>query len=559
MVAMVAIAALLTNVSSTTAQAVQGQRAAGPSSSALSDTLDNDCAVLEVRIPQPDSMRVWVSQPQCGPVHLVLVGQPRFLREGERHSGLVVQYQTGSRLWEIPVALENAGRESIPLPIAMEIDSVNPIQRDRVLNAFYARDYFEFLLWEGQEMQQPWRFDAPAGVEGPLAPGARTETRLLVVGTHLLSQDFRVAFDIRGARPRRPYAPYTRPADRLPKDTLSLGLQVEHFIRAADFPALRSSYPIFRQPERDLLIFGVSFGSPQDCPSGCFYSGAIGLRLGRKLGWIDIRDYDNTPGLDTRIRRGWFLPTVEDWYLFSRAFLDTLYVHFGEYEFVVEQVVLPLVSGSPHAPRDLLVHLAERLYARVDQSLARLLTRAPVVQSDPEILTLLAGLPNGGPPYEKARRHALEALLRLGPELVRDPYTSERTLFLLALAPQPVPADTTLIHQLVDHPKVRSNPATLTVLLKYSQEAKVQLLGSLRALERVKRLLVEYLERRTYPDGGEFGARLLSDPEAGSNPDVLAVLANLTLSSTPEITLAASRRLPEGALMRWEPSYVPAR
>lgn len=73
-------------------------------------------------------------------------------------------------------------------------------------------------------------------------------------------------------------------------------------------------------------------------------------------------------------------------------------------------------------------------------------------------------------------------------------------------------------------------------------------------------MLKEFLELGSFRPGQQaLGEQLLHDPEAGSNPDVLAVLANLHLRRNQEVTWAASRRLPESALLLWEPSYVPVR
>jgi len=54
-----------------------------------------------------------------------------------------------------------------------------------------------------------------------------------------------------------------------------------------------------------------------------------------------------------------------------------------------------------------------------------------------------------------------------------------------------------------------------------------------------------------------YGWALLADSEAGQNQDVLLVLANLPISADQGIVWAASRRLPEGSLRRWEPDYIP--
>lgn len=518
------------------------------------ESVVSDCAVLHAYLPHQDSIEVVISRPECGQLRLVLAGEPHTWRT------LPPGHYAPGRYWEIPVALVNQGPKPVPLPIKMRVDKASPVQRGRLLDSFYARRYFEFPLWDGQRMQQPWSFDAQHGADGELASGASTATQLIKISTDPLAQGFRIIFEIPGAHQKRQFVPRARPGDWPPVDTAPSNPAIDRVIATAEFPDLRAKHTPFQQPQHDLVIFRVSYGSPHNYLSGCFYSHAVGLQLGDKVGWATIRDHCETPELMARVSRDWFEPHVEDQYLFSPQFLDTLSAHFGPGDPLVNLVILRLVTGSPHAPRGLLIHLAEELYTRVDQPLARMLTSAPAAQTDPVVLTLLANLPSGGPPYDGARAHAREVLRRLAPALVRDSSMTERTLFVLAQVLQPFSSDTILIREIAEHPKVRGNPAILTVLAENRREFRPSLLASVRASERVKRMLAEYLEDGSSRSGeSELGDRLLRDDEAGYNQDVLVVLANLFLSRDQEVTWAASRRLPESALMRWEPSYVPVR
>jgi hypothetical protein len=112
---------------------------------------------------------------------------------------------------------------------------------------------------------------------------------------------------------------------------------------------------------------------------------------------------------------------------------------------------------------------------------------------------------------------------------------------------------------LVDHPHVRNNPATLTVLTRHWPQLMPRLLASVRAPDRIKQMLARYMAPPYFSSDTALGWTLLRDPEAGSNPDVLSVLVNTQLSDWPPfgVIYAASRRLPEDAFRSWEYPYVP--
>jgi hypothetical protein len=52
-------------------------------------------------------------------------------------------------------------------------------------------------------------------------------------------------------------------------------------------PKLRSATTVFEFPEKGFLLFNATYGDPQDCPAGCFYSQAWGIKYAGQIGWID--------------------------------------------------------------------------------------------------------------------------------------------------------------------------------------------------------------------------------------------------------------------------------
>lgn len=68
---------------------------------------------------------------------------------------------------------------------------------------------------------------------------------------------------------------------------------IDTFIKDADFPKSQRVNIFIDIPEQNLKVFRINYGAPQDCPSGCFYSEATGIKYGDKIGWFSINDHDN--------------------------------------------------------------------------------------------------------------------------------------------------------------------------------------------------------------------------------------------------------------------------
>jgi hypothetical protein len=502
-------------------------------------------AVLEAQLPTPDTMVVRIREMQCHSVKLVIVGP--------------AQRMTSTSAWwfstayQVPVVVENASNVPITLPIAMIVDSAVAVQRGRQLNAIYSRRYVDFPFWEGREPQQPWRFVAGRKGGTRLLPGAQTGAQHLTIGSWPLTQGFRVWLRIEGTFPE-PRQRAATPAPARPKaDTTPVGPVILQFVAAFRFPLQRAIRTLYRDTTRDLVIFDVVYGHAQDCLAGCFYSNAIGMAYGRKLGWLHLYDYENEglAGTSSRVNHALLRIDESDSYLLSGQLLDALDPTFGGESPLVDQVVLPMTVESPHVYRALVFRLIGDLYAHVNQPRASLLVRTPKVQGDPELLTLMAGLPD--PTYETVRDAARRTLHGMGRAVAADRDASTRALFVLAQTLQ-LPVDSGLRRALLHHRRVRDNPAILAIL-----GDQPQLLAAVQASERVRSMLADYLmpRRRWVQADSSYGWALLADSEAGQNQDVLLVLANLPISVDQGIVWAASRRLPEGSLRRWEPDYIP--
>jgi hypothetical protein len=55
----------------------------------------------------------------------------------------------------------------------------------------------------------------------------------------------------------------------------------------SSLPKLRSTTTVFAFPEHGFLLFSAFYGEPQDCPAGCFYAEAWGIKYAGRIGWIE--------------------------------------------------------------------------------------------------------------------------------------------------------------------------------------------------------------------------------------------------------------------------------
>jgi hypothetical protein len=121
----------------------------------------------------------------------------------------------------------------------------------------------------------------------------------------------------------------------------------------------------------------------------------------------------------------------------------------------------------------------------------------------------------------------------------------------------PYAPDTSLARRIAEHPNGRANAAILGVVSERTAALRTRMLATIRASPRVRAELAAYLSSQESVGFSKSGKRLLNDTEAGTNEDVLLVLANT--GPNQEIMFAASRRLPEEALRRLDYTYRPIR
>jgi len=180
------------------------------------------------------------------------------------------------------------------------------------------------------------------------------------------------------------------------------------FVQSQNLPKVQPINIFLEIQPENLIAFKVSYGEAQDCPSGCFYSIAYGLKMRTKIGWLRINDYDQ----NDLSHAGYYDFDSTETFLFSNPFWDQLN---ASDNWVYRYAFLPLLVRDRDVPTTVLQRAAEGLYTFIDSNIASLLLLNPKVLGSRAILTLLADLPVfQGDTYQEVRKKARELLNSLG-------------------------------------------------------------------------------------------------------------------------------------------------
>ncbi len=193
--------------------------------------------------------------------------------------------------------------------------------------------------------------------------------------------------------------------DQPPKKTIESN--IESFVNGFNFPKQQGINILLEIPEEDLQVFQVSYGEPQDCPSGCFYSKATGIKHNNKIAWISINNYDD---FDIKDMQMYDFDSTDN-YLFTDIFFNKLK---SKDDWVYQYAFLPLLAKDPSTPNETLLKIAKGLSSYIQPSLASSLLENPDVQQNKQILTIIANLPVfSGDAYKEARSNAQNLLNNL--------------------------------------------------------------------------------------------------------------------------------------------------
>jgi hypothetical protein len=317
-----------------------------------------ECATIELTLPSADSMIAAVRQPMCGALRVVITRAPQRVVPG---MGIYMPERT----FTFEVAVENAGDTAIRVPIRMEAERLLLVKYGRVHPVGVSFPYGSVTTFRGGELQVPWRFTAPEGGESLLAPGARSTPATIGIGTMPLATGFLLTLRDGPERPRP-----SEPLGGFPSNgrrAVALDQAAQRLIDATAFPRQRTVRELFTDSARALQFFSVTYGQGQDCPGGCFYSTAIGIRSGARVGWLHVRNYESDTALAGRLARGAFHLTPEDDHLLSEELAGALERPVFNEQYELRQVLRSISVASPRIPRERLVKLVEAQYSGFSQ------------------------------------------------------------------------------------------------------------------------------------------------------------------------------------------------
>jgi len=192
---------------------------------------------------------------------------------------------------------------------------------------------------------------------------------------------------------------------------------IASFVESQPLSETQEPKLVFESSEWEIEVFWVSFGEARDCPSGCFYSKAYGLKFQDRIGWMGLDAYGRDDSVTTRVN--YFDVQAGDSTLFEndvrnqleaaldesdRSYADATYDHF-----------LLMLAGDEETPSTTLLDLAELLEEAYRPELGSVLLENAVVRSNKPILEVLAGLSGQGG-YETVRDRAQDLLDQLSDE-----------------------------------------------------------------------------------------------------------------------------------------------
>ena len=311
---------------------------------------------------------------------------------------------------------------------------------------------------------------------------------------------------------------------------------VAKFVRSQRLPKPQTPRLLLAVRDERVEIFSVSYGEPQDCMVGCFYSWLSGLRFAGKIGWMDCDRSDHSR-FDHPITC--FDVDSTDRYLFTADLLARL-DHLeepGSY-WLAHSAFRPMLVRDPDTPVAVLERFAREIYTVApDQFMERLLFENRRVQRSAAILTLLASPPDSlARFYGGARAQAAQLLCdELGDSLARDTTTPASTLQLIAEMLHRPYLRQALVRLLLANPRARHDLAILTHLAtvgvledRYEYlraQARPLLLAELDGPGRED--LAAILAPRSYAIITGTLDRLVFDREVQRNRKAMTVIANL--------------------------------
>ena len=171
------------------------------------------------------------------------------------------------------------------------------------------------------------------------------------------------------------------------------------FVESENLPLLRNIHLDVAISEHELNLFSAEYGEPQDCPSSCFYSHGFGVAYGAAIGWMGFSASNDVPATPTM-----YDVQADDVALFDAGVWSRIET---QQSWQFWYIFLPHLARDPDTSDDALLRIAARLQTRIETGLAAQLLANPSIATHPDVLQILACLPDA---YEVQRQQALDLL-----------------------------------------------------------------------------------------------------------------------------------------------------
>lgn len=180
---------------------------------------------------------------------------------------------------------------------------------------------------------------------------------------------------------------------------------VASFVASQGLPKVQTINNVLNDPQHGLTVFRVAYGDPVPplglCVGSCppVYRRAVGIRLERKVGWLEGLDSSRYPFFDV---------SVTDLYLFT----EDLFTKFGKSEPILfQQPFKALLASDRDTPDEGLWLIVHGLSTWISPWIGGLLLDNPRVVANKEMLKAIAQLPGyEGDAYAVVRQRARQLL-----------------------------------------------------------------------------------------------------------------------------------------------------
>jgi len=174
---------------------------------------------------------------------------------------------------------------------------------------------------------------------------------------------------------------------------------IRAFVESENLPLLRNITVDVAISERDLVLFSAEYGEGQDCPSGCFYSLGFGIAYGAAIGWTGFAYSRGVPAAPIL-----YDVQPDDAALFEAGVWSRIE---AEQALQFWRVWLPFLAAEPDTPGEALQRIAMLLQTTSETALATSLLANPRITAHPDVLQILACLPDT---YALQRQQARDLL-----------------------------------------------------------------------------------------------------------------------------------------------------